>query len=38
MNEQSMEMLQVIDQLGREKGIDREVLIEAIEASNYTCS
>jgi len=26
-------MLQVIDQLGREKGIDREVLIEAIEAS-----
>ncbi len=33
MNEQSMEMLQVIDQLGREKGIDREVLIEAIEAS-----
>jgi transcription termination/antitermination protein NusA len=33
MNEHSIEMLQVIDQLGREKGIDREVLIEAIEAS-----
>jgi transcription termination/antitermination protein NusA len=33
MNEQNIEMLQVIDQLGREKGIDREVLIEAMEAS-----
>lgn len=33
MNEHSSEMLQIIDQLGREKGIDREVLIEAIEAS-----
>ncbi len=33
MNEHSVGMLQVIDQLGREKGIDREVLIEAIEAS-----
>ncbi|MBN1295578.1 transcription termination/antitermination protein NusA [bacterium] len=26
-------MLQIIDQLGRDRGIDREVLIEAIEAS-----
>jgi transcription termination/antitermination protein NusA len=27
------EILQIIDQLGRDRGIDREVLIEAIEAS-----
>lgn len=33
MNTRSSEMLQIIDQLGRDKGIDREVLIEAIEAS-----
>ncbi|MCD4654591.1 transcription termination/antitermination protein NusA, partial [bacterium] len=33
MSEQSSEMLQIIDQLGRDKGIEREVLIEAIEAS-----
>lgn len=33
MNENSSEMLQIIDQLGRDRGIDREVLIEAIEAS-----
>jgi len=33
MSEQTSEMLQIIDQLGRDKGIEREVLIEAIEAS-----
>ncbi len=33
MNASGSEMLQIIDQLGRDRGIDREVLIEAIEAS-----
>ncbi|MBN1552872.1 transcription termination/antitermination protein NusA [bacterium] len=33
MNTSGLEILQIIDQMGRERGIDREVLIEAIEAS-----
>ncbi len=33
MSDNGSEMLQIIDQLGRDRGIEREVLIEAIEAS-----
>jgi transcription termination/antitermination protein NusA len=33
MNSMGTEILQIIDQMGRERGIDREILIEAIEAS-----
>lgn len=33
-----MDLLQVIEQIGREKGIDREVLIEAVEAAILSAS